>query len=70
MQHWFFAFGQLPFEGGLLAVNVEALSVLTGGVEEKPGDFKSEVLVANLEMRALEGEWRTVFGNEIFGDAA
>ena len=54
MQHWIFAFGQLPFEGGLLAVNIEALSVLAGGIEEEPSHFKTEVLVANLEVGALE----------------
>ena len=54
VQHWILAFGQLPFERGLFAVDIEALSVLPCGVEQKASDFESEVLIANLEMRAFE----------------
>src|SRR5687767_4701560 len=69
MENRFVAFSKLRFEGGLLAINVEALDVLAGGVEEKAGDFEAEVLIADAEMGGFEGERRTVFGNQFFVDA-
>src|SRR5215207_4187506 len=56
VEHRVVAFGELPLEGSLVAIDVEALGVLPGGVEEKAGDFESEVLVADLEMGRFEGK--------------
>src|SRR6185437_14037808 len=60
VQHRFVAFGQLPFERAILAIDIEALDVLTRGVEEEARHLEADVLVAYLEMRRLERERRTV----------
>src|SRR5277367_466365 len=46
----FLTLDELPFEGQILAINIEALEVLARGIEQKAGRLKSNVLVPDLEV--------------------
>src|SRR5216683_694130 len=69
VQDRFVAFDELPLERSLLAIDVEALDVLAGGMEQVAGDLESKVLVANLAVGGLEGKRRTVLADQILRDA-
>src|ERR1043166_3538890 len=51
---WFISFDQFPLKRSFLAIDIEAFRVLTSCIEEKSGHFKSEILIANLEVRGLK----------------
>ena len=42
MQDRFVAFDELPFKGGVFAVNIETFNILTGGVEKESGSLQSQ----------------------------
>src|SRR5207248_2679057 len=65
-----FAVDLLPFEALLVAVAVEALTVLAGDVEQAARHLGADIAVAQLERRGLDGERAAVFRNQLLIDAA
>ncbi len=49
-------FDERPLERFLRAVDVDALAILTRGVEERADDARGEVGVLELDVRGLDGE--------------
>ena len=49
-----------PLETDLVAVDVERLAVLAGGLEERAGDLGADVGVAEADVGAFQGEGRAV----------
>ena len=58
VQHWIIVLGELPLEGSLRAIAVEALLILARGIEQIPGDLTGDILTADLEVGRLEREGR------------
>ena len=56
VQHRVIVLGELPFEGSLGAVAVEALLILACRIEQVPGHLTSHILAADLELGRLKGE--------------
>ena len=56
VQHRVIVLGELPLEGRLGAVAVEALLILACRIEQVPSDLTGHILAADLELGRLKGE--------------
>jgi hypothetical protein len=70
MQHQGLVLDQRPFDGRLGAIDIEALTVLAGGVEQRAVDARAEVALRELDVGGLDGERGVVLGDQFVADGA
>ena len=56
VQHRVIVLGELPLEGSLGTIAVEALLILARGIKQIPRDLTSDILATDLELGRLKGE--------------